>query len=260
MPILTPITSGESDLSVTRTELLWALANEMGWDHTVANWSTEETTNSGYVMKSALRNFYGAHPWSFLEPTRDFNLVTGEAVYDLPADFAALEKPIYFRGQWASMSPIAQGSLAKLNETGATDTATGVPRYYFVEPLPTTGEQIGQRYAIRFDIAPAADYTVRAQYRINPYNVTSTRPYPLGSVAASEALVASIISSAQRLKPGGGDPNKQVEFLRLLEIAKRDDIRKSPAIMGNTLSGGRHVRVPHPSSAVIRYNGNIVSG
>lgn len=232
MTLIQPVISGESDLSVTRTDLQRAVARVMGWDRDPNLWQPDETTDGNDWIKAAERRVYSAHVWSFLTPTVGVTLTQGLETYDLPDDFAAIEGPIYYAGNYANLAPIRQASLSLLWANGSAIVSTGQPKFFAVEALPHTGENIGQRYGLHFDVKPASPYDVKLRYRINPFATSSTRTYPLGGQSFAECLRFACMSQAE-IEGRGGPAQYTDQFNMLLAEAISEDVRKGPTILGS---------------------------
>lgn len=259
MSLIQPTITGESDLSVTRTDLLAALAQTANWSRDTATWESDQTTDSVMWIKAALRQFYGAHDWSFLRLSFSAPLTVGVESYDLPTDYAEMDGPLYYRGNWAGCAPIVRTGVGEVNRNrGACET--GMPRQYAIEALPQTGESESQRYALHFDKKPSQAYEVGGQYLCNPYNLTSTRPYPLGGPVFAECLRYSVMAVVEReLLKTVGVNNAQFQSL-LAECIKRD-IRRGPTNLGSYRTS-RRTNSPFdlvPTITTVRYNGEPVT-
>ena len=258
MALINPIIATESDLSVTRTELQETLAQIMGWDRTPGNWDTDQTSDGNRCLKNAERRAYGAHDWSFLTVNAPATLVVDQESYDLPDDFAAMEAPIRFTGQWAGLRPMQQASLGIVGQGGEGIVTSGVPRYYAVEALPHTGEFIGQRYGLHFDLKPAQAYTIKLQYRANPYASSSTRAYPLGGQAFASCLIGAVMAQAEiELKRIAGGP-LAAQFQTLLSEAVAEDLRKGPTFLGQNNASYANNQARRLGASAILYNGEPV--
>src|SRR3990167_9920412 len=93
----------ESTLTLEFADFQAAVAVQEGWDRTVANWSTDNTTDFGYVLKAGLRKAYypppleagkPRHEWSWLKPATTLALANGTFAYTLtPDDFGGIMLP-----------------------------------------------------------------------------------------------------------------------------------------------------------------------
>lgn len=259
MTFIAPLITGESDLSVTRTDLLAALALAANWSRDTATWEADQTTDSVMWLKSAVRQFYGAHDWSFLRLSFTVSLTVGVEAYDLPTDYAEMNGPLYYRGNHAHCPPIVRTGMAEVWR-GRGVSETGVPRQYAVEPLPQTGESESQRYALHFDKKPSQAFEVSGEYLCNPYALSSTRPYPLGGPMFAEALRYCVMATTElELTKTIGVYNAKYEKL-LAECIKRD-IRRGPTNLGKNRTSQR-ASAPFelvPTITTVRYNGEPVT-
>ena len=259
MALIQPTITGESDLSVTRTDLLAALALAANWSRDTATWETDQTTDSVMWLKSAVRKFYGAHDWSFLRLNFTAPLTVDVETYDLPTDYAEMDGPLYYRGNHAHCPPIVRTGLAEVwRGRGVSDK--GQPRQYAVEPLPQTGESESQRYALHFDKKPSQAFVVSGEYLCNPYAITATRPYPLGGAMFAECLRSSVmaVTELELTKQAG---TFTAEYARLLAECIKRDIRRGPTNLGKNRTSQRAVAPFElvPTITTVRYNGEPVT-
>lgn len=259
--LIQPIATGESTLSVTRNDLRSAVARIMGWDRSAEDWEGDQIGDGAAMVAAAERRVYGAHQWSFLTPTREATLVVGEATYDLPEDFASMEGPIYYSGDWSGYAPITQSSMSVIWTRRRQIVSVGLPTYYAWEPIAQDGVTSGQRYALQFDIAPASAFTIRLRYRISPYAMSDTQSYPLGGERFAEVLRYAAISQAEIEWKGGAGPQTD-HFNQLLAEAIAEDIRIGPKFLGRNLDYKRYPSLPwmqHRQTGVpLYYNGQSV--
>lgn len=261
MTLINPIIPGEVGLLVTRTECKKAVALAMGWDRDPAQWEADQTADFAIIEPEALRRVYGAHTWSFLSPTVPITLTAGTPTYDLPSDFASMEMPIVYTGNYAGHRPVLRSSMAMVTRDIQSGGATGVPTLYAIETLASGGESMGSRYALHFNCLPSSPFTMRCTYRINPYLVTDDRPYPLGGMNFASALRAAYQAEAETsLMPGGGDGRYAARLAEALATAIADDIRSGPTHLGTNSNHRRREDAPFASSPMftgqVTYGGN----
>lgn len=65
----------ESTLSPKYSDLRADIGWRLGYTRTSANWNTEQAAQIHDTLRSALRRFYGAHRWRFMEPTTELATV-----------------------------------------------------------------------------------------------------------------------------------------------------------------------------------------
>lgn len=188
---------GESTLTLTRTILLRMLGIRNGWNPDPSQWVANDTTIGNDTVDTGLRNFYGAHDWSFLRPTHRMSMAEGTLDYPLPDDYAGLVGDIVYGSDNIGWRPVTQTSINEIHRWQQGQTSAGWPTRYAIEPLPMTGESVGQRWSISFDKAPSDSHEARFQYYSNPYSLTSSKPYPLGGPLCAEALRESILATAE---------------------------------------------------------------
>jgi len=256
----TGVVSGESTLSVTYDELRRAVARICGWDRDPANWEGDQLTDGPDMVKAAEREFYTAHNWSFLSPAISITMVAGTYTYDLPDDFAEMEGPLRYSGNYAYQRPITQASLGVVWQNRAVLPTTGIPLYYAIETVAQDGtsSDTGTRYKIQFDITPSQAFVVYGQYRVNPYSMDDTHIYPIGGADHAETLRYAAMSVAEQEWRGTVGPYT-ARYQQLLERSIRMDLRKGPKILGKngvpTALANRYRRF----GSQILYNGTPVS-
>lgn len=261
MPIIPPIIPGESSLSFTRTEALAVIGEKAfgGDDYLTAGWNAKQTAQANSVLQSALRLVYGSHDWSFLQPWANGVFEVGVESYDLPEDFGGPVGNIVYTGRWSGHRPIMLADMNLVERELGTET--GYPDKYAIEILPHSGESQGQRLAIRFNRKPSVACTFRLQYFIHPYDLSTTRSYPLGGPDTAELLkwaCKAMVEVEIQENPNG---SAMAHFERILRDAVRVDLRKAPSLIG--VNGTKRL-VPSSADAPlytgqVTYNGNPVN-
>lgn len=256
MPIFPPIIAGESTLSFTRADALAVIGAKMsgGIDYDPTNWNTLQTYQGNDCLKSALNMFYGAYDWSFLRPWASIVLEVGVAAYDLPSDFGGMVGSIVYAGRWSGNDPVMQTDMNTVERSlGATHGGKGYPSEYATEVLPQTGESQGQRHALKFNRLPTAAAELRAQYYIHPYDLSSTRTYPMGGPDHAECLKWACRAAVEvSINEVANGPAMQ-QFATLLAASIRKERRNAPTHLGRM---GNAKLLPTSAEKPL-YNGQI---
>lgn len=264
MALFNAVITGESTLSLTRTELLRAMGRkafggDYGEDPTL--WSATDTTRINDMLASGLRVFYGAADWSFLWAKFRAKLEVGVAVYDLPEDFAGPHEELIYLGNWSGNMPIVQAQLLEVDREAARTNGNSLPTKFAIEALPHSGESQGQRFAIHFNAKAAAEYEIAGQYYVNPYALSSSRPYPLGGGEFGECLKWACLAQIEVDKENTIEGPAMAQFSMLLGRCKAKDQRNNAKILG--INGTRKLVArdfPPIFTGDIRYNGTSVFG
>lgn len=196
----------ESTLSITHAEISREVGHFLGWDRDSSNWSADQTTDFGDILKRGLRRFYyppplqpgePRHEWSFLRPSASLSLTSSDFDYDLPDDFSGvIIEDSLTMGVAAANRRLTKIDAAELRALQSLDDQSGEPVYYAVRVkahAPTTG----MRYEALFYPTPNAAFTVLYNYVIAPDVITSVNIYPLGGAAYSECILQSILAAAE---------------------------------------------------------------
>ena len=266
MALFNAVITGESTLSLTRTEILRALGRKaFGGDYgeaDVSTWSSADQTKANDAIASGLRMFYGAHDWTFLRPWFRATLEVDVASYDLPEDFGGAVDALIYTGDYACHKPIAWAPLIEVQMDLERNVGSSVPTKFAIETLPHSGESQGQRHAIHFNMRPSAAYTISGQYYVDPYTLSSSRPYPLGGAEYAECLKHAILAAWEGEMQDNPNGPSNVIFQRLLPRCIKTNQRQSPKLLG---VNGKKRLVPADGgppifTGDIRYGGSSVFG
>ena len=123
--------------------------------------------------------------------------------------------------------------LLAYQKSGVADFASQ-PCRYSVFPQDQTGAG-GQRWLMT--VWPTADaaYTVSGYYTINPYQLTSALPYPMGGLPLSECLREAVLAAVEREFKGEAGIHTQAFGRRLQAAISYDRQMSNPGIIGQNL-------------------------
>lgn len=249
----------ESSLSITRADLLRHIGRKRGWDRDPANWDERQHLDGDDILSMGLRRFYSpprlpgeptSHRWSFLRPIHVMTTETAKGDYDLPDDFGGIDGKLYFGSDL-----VGNGSLTRVGEQWVLaqrqgdSGITGYPKYYATAVLPGDGDE-PQRFTLMLTPTPDSEYSLRFQYRVNPYNLTATKTYPLGGQPHSETLIASCMAACDSIL-GSDEPGKaDAEFMALLAgSVAHDRAEMGPRNMGYSHGHGADDGLAAPARA-----------
>ncbi len=201
----------ESTLSLTHQELEAEVGFFLGWgrgtNYGETAWSARQQKGITDCVESGLRMFYfpaplpgeqSAYDWSFLRPTRDLTLPSGEQSVPMPDDFGGMEGDVRLIDSGRAAWPIKQVSeQAIYQKRFETPQQTGQPIFCAVAVGEKTGVYKGQR--ANLIVFPAADqeYTLQIQYYILPNSLSTTFPYSLGGATHAETIKAAMKAAAE---------------------------------------------------------------
>lgn len=249
----------ESTLSVTRAELLRHIGRKRGWHRNPSEWDERQKLDGDDILAMGLRRFYGppklpgenvSHRWSFLRPLHVMSTATNVPDYDLPDDFGGIDGKLFY-----GSDNIGNGSLIRVGEQWilgqrqGNSGVTGYPKYYAIASLPGDGDE-PQRFTLMLNPTPDSEYMLRFQYRVNPFNLTAQKKYPLGGQPHAETLIASCLAAADSML-GSDEPGKaEVEFMALLAASIAHDRQEmGTRNFGYSYSHGADDQLPLPTRA-----------
>lgn len=248
----------ESTLADAYRDLIGSLGFEAGYgrgpDNGDREWSDRKLTTLRSVVKSGLRQFYGAHEWSFLHPRARLTLDSGSKEMRLPFDFEGCEGPLSL----IASSGGTDGRVQVTNDVRARyarfPDATGRPAFAEKEPIKGTTKDRGQRWQFVFFPEPTAAYTIEFTYKISGDMLSGDLPYAYGGAEHSETILASCLaiweSRIDDIPPGPAAP-RYAHWREQLALSVRRDQNKRPDTLGyngdrsdnyDRRSGGRYPR------------------
>ena len=246
----------ESGLSLTRNDLRNAAAFLFGGGVDYTALAATELTIIDRCIDSALRSVYDptplegemlSHQWSFMRPEMTISIGPAVPSVVLPDDFGGFEGSIYLSTDDMGWLPLKLTGIGEILATrqaeGGEVSVSGAPRLLAVQPLPTDGTQ-GQRFSLEF--WPSADsvYTLKAVYRSNPYQLSSTAVYPLGGMPMAETLREAVLAAVERDVNDTIGVHSQLFKERLKASVNLDRRMSSPKSFGMNLDGPKQEHHP----------------
>lgn len=257
----------ESTLSCSRQELLRYLGRELGYGRDPASWDERQHTDADDVLASALRQFYtppvlagdqAAHRWSFLRPIFTITTKGGVGDYDLPDDFGGIDGQLYYGNELVGNGPMVRvGEQWILSCRQGNDNITGYPTYYAVASLPSDGDE-PQRYSLMLEPIPDGEYHLTGQYRVNPFQVTDSKPFPMGGQPHAETLIASCISAAHKFLRDDYQSGAWAEFMERLRASVSHDRQESHRNLGYSSDSRNQEPKLYTRAMAVTFEGSVL--
>jgi hypothetical protein len=198
----------ESGLSLTRNDLRNAVGFYAGFGLDYIVYSVEQLAITDRIIDIGCRKFYNppaipgdrtTHVWSFMQPIGRMSLTEDVVDYDLPDDYAGLVGRLHLSTDDVVWSEVEVTNVARLlsKRQGGLSTYTGRPELVAVQVIPSTGET-PTRYTLMVFPTPDQTYTLTFPYTSNPYQLTSTQPYPMGGQPHAETLRTACLAAAEQ--------------------------------------------------------------
>ena len=165
--------------------------------------------------------------------------------YALPDLFGGFRNDLYLDQSSSSqgfiLSRADKNDLLSWQKSGIADFAAQ-PNRYAVFPKDQTGAA-GQRWMISFWPTADSAYTLSAFYTINPYQLTSSLPYPMGGLPLSECLREACMAAAELEFKGEAGIHMQLFQRRLQAAISYDRQMSNPGILGQNLDFSAQRRI-----------------
>lgn len=240
----------EPTLSLTLSYIQAKLGTFAGWGRGAAFGETAWTTSQQAILddstQSGLRRFYyptsvegesQPYDWSFMHPSANLDLLpasTNPQTIRLPDDFGGFEGSLNVLTTASTAQPwlIEWTNSPRIRQMySVTPSMTGPPMYAAVEPLRGTGATFGQRFELL--IFPIADqeYTLQANYYVNPDYLTGAFPYALGGPEHTETILESCLAVMEERLDDTQGPHAQA-FASRLKASIGMDRKKKPQKFG----------------------------
>lgn len=157
--------------------------------------------------------------------------------YVLPDLFGGFRGDLFLDQSSSSLGQVLQRAdkqeLLGYQKSGIADFAAQ-PARFAVFTQDQTGAA-GQRWMITLWPTADAAYTLSGFYTINPYQLTSSLPYPMGGLPLSECLREAVLGAVEIEFKGEAGIHMQ-NFMRRLQAAVSYDRQMSnPGILGRNL-------------------------
>jgi len=243
--------------AVTFSELKQDVAYYLGYGMTSGDWSSDQLQIIERCVKRGLQRFYRpppvdgqryAHEWHFLRPSTTLSTVADTYLYDLPSDFAGLERPFNHSPGTSNLNmPIEERSEFEVSQRIAAVGESGRPRIYAIRPK-AIDYTTGGRYEVLFDPTPDDAYTLQYSYRVATEDVGDTRPVPPGAQEHALTMVEACLAEAELFVQDTGERGRRGEhYARFMQQLKasisRDSRLASPSGLGYNRDGSDAARV-----------------
>lgn len=230
----------ESTLTLGWPELKAEVAFYLGYSRDSGEWAAKEITEIEALVQAGYRQFLNppglgdAPPWewAFLKPVTTIDTAADDYDYDLPDDFGSIDGDLTFASDDAAYEPvrvIGEGQVRTYRMSGAA-TQDGVPRRAAIRPK-SSDQTAGQRWELILWPTPDAVYTLTYRYFVLTNKLSDAAPYPLGSMAHSETVLASCIDKAALMMDDEKGPRRQ-EFMERLQSSIAHDRRAGQEFFG----------------------------
>jgi len=222
----------ESNLSVTYSDLEVYVARFAGWNPDTTQWTSDQETDFGLILRKGIRRFYFPPPpepnqplyeWSFLRRDGSLPLLDGTYAYELPDDFAGVIVPgsmAYAAGTDKTrpeVVPVQQIMALR----GKLDL-DGDPKYYAIR-VKEHNAASGQRWEVVFYPTPDAAATLTYRYVCIPNAPDSNNIYPMGGAAHSELIIESVLAAAEEHLDDDNSGIHNQKFAQMMSAAIRLD-------------------------------------
>lgn len=273
--------SGDSNLAVTRSTILDAIGEDQSWGPSYSDWSSQavDVTRAQRWIDGGLNWFYSPppirgerapHVWSFLFPSIDIQLSSGVYSYSLPDDFGGW-KPgtthLFFRnGDNGPSQPVELTSVVRIrsaisSQRGRDSVSLGPPEMAASISLGSDGTE-GQRHVLEVYPTPDSDNLVlTAEYYSNPYQLTASKPYPMGGQPHGNCILAAVYAYIEFSKDKIKGPRYEA-FLDILTSSVWHDRRliQSAKQYGRNIDHSRGIVGTRRSSGLVTYEGQTYEG
>ena len=223
-------------LDVTYSSLRGEIARFLGYGRTVANWSTDQSSDIDDCLASGLRRFYypllpkpdpdgtpSIYQWSFLNPIAYLPLVASQSKYDLPADFGGNLVDGFTFAENSGNNSIVQVPEICIRRRLESSTTEGAPSYFAVRPKPKSAAS-ESLYEVIFSQVPDQAYTVAFRYAIEPDIIGTGNTKPHGGAIHAETIRESCLSMAEEIlddEPGVHAQRFERQLMASMLIDKR---------------------------------------
>lgn len=192
------------------------------------------------------------HEWSFLNPTAEVTLPSGQSVVNLPDDFGHMVgSEVFLVSSSVAYTPIRLVSLSKIHHMQQQNpSSSGLPHMAAVRQVVNTpGVTQEQRWELVVFPTANADYVFRFQYALIPDALAENAPHPYGGAVHLETIVeACLMASEQSLDDVQGIHGQL--FQERLKASIDYDRRMAPAVIQRN---GDELYRPF---FLVTYNGN----
>ncbi len=249
-PVERPIPD-ESSLSVNVVTLRSAVGRLLGYGPG-PSWNGGQLIDIMQVIHRGVRQFYHppilrgettAHAWTFLRPVATITTVADQGEYDLDAGFGGLVGTMTFTE--SSFRDAVQSTSENMIRTlRQKSDKRARPKYVGVRPKLQSPPN-GQRFELAFWPIPDGVYSLTFQYSVNPEELSTDNPYPLGGMVHGETVLASCLAIAEQQLDNQQSRHYAAWMARLAASVAYDRNIQTPDYFGyNGNSDDRSVMTP----------------
>jgi len=172
----------------------------------------------GEDQEAKAEQFIAPYVWSFVAKTGEIAATTGEAIYDLPAEFSGGSGDLVIDG---GRIPLVSEDQSR--NLLVQNTETGTPRYAAIRPKNHDGSG-PQTWELMIYPRPDAGVTMSYRYTVSPQKLSKDRPWPLGGTQHAETLLQSCLAVAESRERREENQQRQLFAQRLrasIELDKK---------------------------------------
>jgi hypothetical protein len=176
------------------------------------------------------------YDWSFMAPKKTLTLASGANEVMLPDDFGGIRGtiiPVQSGRCFYRVRIVGEEDLYSRRNT--LTSQTGPPQMAYVEWIPGTTIQRGQR--AKLSIFPTADqeYPLQIWYDVLANALSSALPYVYGGAAHAETFLAAVRAAYEDKYLKGGNGKEKATFLERLRASIQRDRKFKPVHIGKNL-------------------------
>lgn len=243
----------ESNLNLPMHELKGEIGDYLGWGRGVDNgeeeWTDDKDRQLTRLLNTALRWVYDSatldprvppHQWSWLTPSTNVVIASGQRLTPLPDDFGGFVAKFLIvtqedEGSVRSKVPLVGEPYIDQMYANSPDTS-GRP-VYAAEKVGRGNKSVSTRSELYIYPVPDTSYTFRGQYNLIARALTADAPYPYGDAKMAGCFQAACRAAAEmhedQLRPGEG--TEWPLFQRELAAAIQRDGRHHPKTLGKNI-------------------------
>jgi len=176
------------------------------------------------------------YDWSFMAPKKTLTLASGANEVLLPDDFGGIRGtiiPVQSGRCFYRVRIVGEEDL--YSRRNSLTSQTGPPQMAYVEWIPGTTIQRGQR--AKLSIFPTADqeYPLQIWYDVLANALSSALPYVYGGAAHAETFLAAVRAAYEDKYLKGGNGKEKATFLERLRASIQRDRKFKPVHIGKNL-------------------------
>jgi hypothetical protein len=183
------------------------------------------------LLTSALDRFYrpamageGLYRWSFMVVDYTLTTVSGQSDYTLSADHGGVIGPLFLTSSSSLQGEVTKTSVENIQSYRAENVSFTTQPSLFAE-RPTTSDGTGEHvWELLLWPTPSAVYTLSGTRLLDPAQITSAAPYPLGGRAHRDTILASCRAVAE-LEKNGKAGAYEADFQKRLSASLQADMQ-----------------------------------